>query len=238
MKCLIALLFVALVAIAPARAALVYDGYPTDPGGFSTPYTAVNPEVYAGVVGFNHGSTTVLAMSDDYNTRVNVGDSWLGTLYTYADVMAGAPVRFDPVKYSQTAWMFAGPWWSMFRYQMNNGGVSQRELDHYVNVNIAIWSIMNPGSVLFPNPSDSFYQNGEAQLFYDLAIDGTHDNYDWSNVMIVATPNGPGGDEYLIPLIGQNITIANAPLPTAFWLLGSGLLGLAGVARKRHGAPR
>jgi len=99
---------------------------------------------------------------------------------------------------------------------------------------------MNPGSVLFPNPSDSFYQDGEAQRIYNLAIDGTRDNYDWSKIMVAIEPTGSGGSPWLVPIIGQGVTFASGPtvpIPSAVWLLGSGLLGLVGVARKKHKAP-
>lgn len=58
--------------------------------------------------------------------------------------------------------------------------------------------------------------------------------------MAVAS-GGPGRDEYLIPLASQGLTLASGPvsigptvpLPPAFWLLGSGLLGLVAVARRK-----
>src|SRR3989344_7658543 len=105
MKHTIVLLFLAIMAFTtPARAAYVYDGYDTGPGGFSTPYPAVNPEVYAGFVQINYGGNPVLMMSDDYANRTNA-TSWSTTLYTYAEVMAGAPGKFTPAQYARAGFL-------------------------------------------------------------------------------------------------------------------------------------
>ncbi|GEM_PF-5572616 len=226
---LAALLFLVLgvcAAPAPARAALVYDGWATGPGGLSTPYPAVNPEVFAGFIEFNYNGVPLLAMSDDYNARSNVGESWPTTLYTYADVMAGAPVRFSPQRYSEAGWNFS-EWfsldplrWPNFADIVNLYGGSA----FAAQMNLETWQLMNHALSLLPYQPGCF---ANCQPVY---------SYDWSNDMIVAS-GGPGRDEYLIPLRGQNITIASAPVPSAAWLLGSGLLGLVGVARKKHKVP-
>jgi len=122
------------VCALPARAALVYDGYPTGPGGFSTPYPAGNnPQVYAGMLEMNYANSTILVLDSSFADRVNLGTYWQATVYTYDDIQAGHG-RFTPAQYSQAASItsFVGMWWNMFRYQMSNGGVSQRVLDHYV----------------------------------------------------------------------------------------------------------
>lgn len=230
------LVLVLSICVAPARAALVYDGYPTGPGGLSTPYPAVNPEVYAGLIELNYDGVTLLAMSDDYNARTPVGSSGQATFYTYADVMAGAPVRFTPAQYGRAAHLlyFNG----FYPENLSLSGLSLRQLaeangnDQLASLNMGVWDIMSSTSCPagWSNCSNA-------------------DNFDWSNdffVATLATPTGTYVDEFLIPIAGQNFTLASGtvtlgpvvPLPPAAWLLGSGLVGLAGVARKRHGAPR
>ena len=260
MNRLVALLVLVLgVCAGPARAALVYDGYATGPGGLSTPYPSINPEVYAGFIEMHIGGTTVLAMSDDYNARSNVGESWPMTLYTYADVMAGAPVRFSPDRYSSVAWdrdvfrnLFSGFSWTgatslvdALRIGANLYPDTTTGLAAGLAFeNQGVWAGMNP-SLSFPSwPYGTGCWDGINIIADYSNCPSSIRTYDWSNDMVVAS-GGPGRDEYLIPLAGQNFTLASGtvtlgpvvPLPPAAWLLGSGLLGLVGVARKKHKAP-
>lgn len=222
MNRLVALLVLVLgVCAVPAQAAMVYDGYATGPGGLSTPYPAVNPQVYAGLIEMNYNGVPILEMSDDRNTLSHVGEYWPATLYTYADVQAGAPVRFSPAQYARAASILGGTY-PMGGYDPS---FSLRQLAEsagnpwLASVNTKIWDITSSASC--------------PAYWSDCSTD---DNIDWSSFMVIAS-GGLGRDEFLIPLIGQNITIASIPIPSAAWLLGSGLVGLIGVTRKRHKAP-
>lgn len=228
MKKLVALLsvFVALVAIVtPARAALIYDGWATGPGGLSIPYPTDTPQVFAGFIELNYNGNPVLMMSADYNARDHIGDSWQMTLYTYADVQNGAPVRFNPVQYSRAAWaldlgggVFDSPF--IINYIAENYA---QALPLFAEVNAIVWKIMDTNSI----PS---LVNRDLAGVYESAIDGTHDTFNWSQNMLIAY-GGPNHDEYLIPIAGTSMVVA--PVPPAAWLLGSGLIGLVGVAKKK-----
>ncbi len=223
MKHFVALLFVALVAIVtPARAALVYDGYATGPGGLSTPYPAGdNPQVYAGLLEANLGTPT-LVMSADYNARVAVGDVQTLHIYTYADILAGAPVKFTAAQYARAAYILGGyfPMYafpnSMIQTFAANPGNAELAI-----LNTQIWDIMSSTTV----PS---FMGGQSV-----------DNWNWSASMLIAE----GIDTYLIPINTSQTTLVggtvnatmtpSVPVPPAVWLFGSGLLGLVGVARRK-----
>lgn len=230
MKNLFVILFVALVATTPARAALVYDGYATGPGGLSTPYPAVNPEVFAGLIELTGGNSgSILAMSNDPNPVSHVGESWAMTYYSYAEVQAGAPVRFTSAQYARAAYQFNG---AFNPVDLNDSSLSLRQAaELYGNnmlagINTQVWDIMSSTSC----PSNIF-GGGDCS-----GVDG----FNWSTLMAVAS-GGPGRDEYLVPLASQGLTLASGPvtiapsvpLPPAAWLLGSGLIGLVGVARRK-----
>lgn len=223
MKHFVALLFVALVAIAPAHAALVYDGYATGPGGLSTPYPlGDNPQVYAGLLEANLGTPT-LVMSADYNARVAVGDVQTLHIYTYADVKNGAPVKFSAAQYARAGAILHN-YFPMDQLQ-NSTIQTYAEIwgiETLAFVNTQIWDLTSSTS---------------CPIWWSSCFG--YDTYNWSASMLVAQ----GVDTYLIPintkqvtLVGNtvNATMTSTPLPPAFWLLGSGLIGLVGVARKRR----
>ncbi|OHA83276.1 MAG: hypothetical protein A2937_03950 [Candidatus Yonathbacteria bacterium RIFCSPLOWO2_01_FULL_47_33b] len=227
MKQLVAILFVfmALVAIvAPARAALVYDGYATGPGGLSTPYPAGdNPQVYAGLIEFSSG---ILAMSSDRNAPSHTGESWTMTNYSYAEVQAGAPVRFTSEQYARAGWVldsYLGPQNLSQLYPSLRVLAEANGNDTLASLNTQVWDIMSSTSC----PSN-------------WSCSSIVDTFNWSTLMAVAS-GGPGRDEYLVPLASQGLTLASGtvsiapsvPLPPSVWLLGSGLLGLVGVARRK-----
>ncbi len=59
----------------------------------------------------------------------------------------------------------------------------------------------------------------------------------YSAVVPAGDPSGFGGTAYDLVLTGTIIATPSAvPVPAAVWLFGSGLLGLAGVARRRKAA--
>lgn len=225
MKYFIALLFVVLGAISPAHAAYVYDGYPTGPGGFSTPYPAVNPEVYAGLVQINYNDNPILMMSDDYANRTNA-DTWMTTLYTRADIQNGAPVEFTKEQYARAGYVMVG-YFPMDQYpnSMMQLFAIESGNDDLATINKQIWEIF--ASTTCP-----------LTVFPSGCSEPT-DTYDWSKSMLVAG----GLDEYLIPIntaealgilaiTGQSV-IPAVPEPSDFWLLMSGLIIVGSIVRRR-----
>ncbi|HAT68070.1 MAG: hypothetical protein A2481_01245 [Candidatus Yonathbacteria bacterium RIFOXYC2_FULL_47_9] len=225
MKYLVALLVAFFAFALPAHAALVFNGAATGPGGLSIPYPTVNPEMYAGFVEFDYNGKSILMMSDDYTTGISVDGVWTTNLYTYADVAAGtALVKFSSVQYAQVGWI-----WGQF------GGFSQGFLDSFPDsgvragmlaaVNEAVWKIMNPGAISLGLAWDA-YPTLSSEL-YTLATDGTHDTFNWSNIMVINSLTGDTSDEWLV-------SVSSVPEPRSSLLLLSGLL-LVGYVAKRKG---
>lgn len=152
-----------------------------------------------------NSSYAILAMCDDRLTSVSLGDVWEATEFTYAEIQAGAPVKFASLgieKYSQSGYLF-----NLL------GGAS---FSDQADINLAVWEIMSPGSTALTSVATGFY---------DTATSGVYDNFDFSGIMKVLTPNPlDASQEYLISAV---------PIPASIWLFGSGLLGVVGVARRR-----
>ncbi len=223
-----ALLAVALMFASVANSALVYSSeyYPTTgPGGLSIPYSTGGAQVYAGLLELTNsdGSNPILVMSNDYNARVAVGEFRTYTFYTYAEVMAGAPVRFTPAQYSLMSGIInsyfpAGFFQDTGLSLLDVAGLTGNET--LALANTQLWGAVN--------------QPFNLTLTYPFF--GGSDTEDWSQTMVVLT--SVGGDEFLVPLRGQNIVFApvpppSVPIPASVWLLGSGLIGLVAVARRK-----
>lgn len=168
--------------------------------GTSVPYHGV----YAGYYDATMSGTNVTVMCDDFTTEIHNGESWSANVFTYADVTGGASAKFSGItKYSEAGWLY--------------GQTAAATLSDRAQIQGAIWNIMTPGSVAM----DSL-----AQWYYNQATNGTHNNFNWSNVMMVLTPSPfNAGQEFLTP--------TPVPLPKSAWLFGSGVVGFMGFARRK-----
>lgn len=152
-----------------------------------------------------NGSYVINAMCDDRLTSVGIGDTWQANEFTFADIQSGAPVKFASSgieKYSQAGYLFS---------LLDSVSLSDR-----ADINLAVWNIMSPGSTTMTSTATSYY---------NTATGGLYDDFDFSGIMKVLTPDPlDASQEYLISAV---------PIPAAMWLFGSGILGVVGVARRR-----
>lgn len=166
----------------------------------------VRDGAYAGFYELKVDGLDILAMCDDRLTEVSIGDTWMANSFTFADIQAGAPVKFASSgveKYSQVGYLF--------------NILKDSSASDQADFNLAIWEIMTPGSTTL---------NSTALAYYNDATSGAYDNFNFGGIMGVLTPDPVNASqEYLFK-------ISAVPIPAAVWLFGSGLLGLVGVARR------
>lgn len=75
------------------------------------------------------------------------------------------------------------------------------------------------------------FSNGVANFAWSGVYDSAY-SLDYAATVPLGDPSGFGGVKYKLHLEG---TVQAVPVPAAVWLLGSGLIALAGAARRRKG---
>ena len=186
---------------------------------YENPGTSINKSgTNSGLYEMTIDGNTTYAMSDDYNTTL--GGTWDATMLTYADVQAGAG-KFnlspgDSVKYSRAGYLFSTLDFS--------ATLSKTAEKWNALVNHVIWNVMGSG----PSLNNSSVNGESSKSLYSLVTNGSYDNYDWSNTMVVYTA-GALSQEFLAPLP----PIAT-PIPSTLFLFGSMVVGFLGFATRKR----
>jgi len=186
---------------------------------YENPGTSINKSgTNSGLYEMTIDGNTTYAMSDDYNTTL--GGTWDATMLTYADVQAGAgKFNLSPgaaVKYSRAGYLFSTLDFS--------ATLSKTAEKWNALVNHVIWNVMGSG----PSLNNSSVNGESSKSLYSLVTNGSYDNYDWSNTMVVYTA-GALSQEFLAPLP----PIAT-PIPSTLFLFGSMVVGFLGFATRKR----
>lgn len=199
---------------------------------------------YSGkLAGFACGSLSgvpILYMSTDPTIYAPVLSGTAVNVYTYADVQAEAPgLKWTAVQFSQVGYAVS-QWVNSALFDVGEALPPTHCITPAGDwlcasaalwANAIIWNITTPGSVDLTADPIGPDQGSSLQTSLADITSGSHDHFDWSGTMEVMQV--AGGDTFVIPLGGAKAPTSVVPLPPAVWLFGSGLIGLAGVARRR-----
>lgn len=162
---------------------------------------------FAGFYTLKIDGQTVFGMCDDRAT--NVGSTWNANIYGYSTINGGSgKFGSNTVAYSRAGWLFS--------QAPAASSTDQASIDE------AIWKVMNPGVTI----------TAAAQPYYTAATSGTHDSYNWSNDMLVVTPEPFSASQEFLITPGSVPPSSIVPLPSSVWLLFSGVIGLVAVSRR------
>ena len=221
-------ILVATVALflSNAQAALV-DTYNGSVQGFYLPYEGL----LAGFFNGDLSGTPILQMSVDPTIHTPPLESTPVTLFSYSDVMAPTSgfTLEEQVKLSQIGALIDALTQSVFISDFVSPptecfGGDTVCIGAGAWLNPIVWNIWVPGSVSMSGASNDTFTEYTS---------GAYNNRNWIyDILVMQIADG---DTFVIPLGGANPeTLAvHTPIPTSAWLLGSGLMGLVGVSRRR-----
>ncbi len=185
----------------------------------------------------NVSSGSYFGMDTDHNgkisgtekTAISQGTAGLvfGVTTTAGASHSGAPTAGDTNKID-APWAFFGNTGSDY----NNVAIAGSTTS---GVNMSGWTVTWNGIPAI-NMGGSAWGTGFTSGVGNLVWNGVnHGAYtlDYHATVPLGDPSGFGGVQYALHLTG---TVSTVPVPAAAWLMGSGLVGLVGVARRKKQA--
>lgn len=160
-------------------------------------------------------------------TNPNISDtmSLAGTVSTYPEDLS-ATLYQDPALYDRAGWLID--------FTVGNVGWGPGMPSYAAaQLNAAIWNIFNPGSVPLDTTNGDPY---DINWMYNATINGIEGGWNRSNYLWILTTQS--GNEVLgvYGFSQPPESVSQTPIPASVWLLGTGLVGLIGVARCRKSA--
>lgn len=197
--------------------------------------TGDNLSINAGTIdsytGFVNGGSW-FAMDNDGNSKVGVAEKTAVTMGSTGIVIGStqAPGQIDN-------WSFFGAPGQHYTTAAITGGTAGVSMSGWT----VFWNGLNipmttnawtPLNAVAAGMQAGPYTNSVGMLLWD-GVYGNAYTLDYTATVPTGDPSGMGGVKYGLHLTGTVSAPAAVPVPAAAWLLGSGLLGLVGVARRR-----
>ena len=217
----------------------------------------VNPGDVLTIVTGNANSSAIattgsyFGMDFNSNSKINIGEETnlsmgatglvIGATTAPGAYHTGAPLATD-TNAIDAPWYFNGSTGSSYLRVGASGSTT-------AGLNLSGWTVAwstisainmgggawQPGNCAALGCTGHTFTNGNAQFTWD-GVYGDSYTLNYAATVPLGDPSGFGGTQYFLHLTGvvNKASVAPVPLPAAVWLLGSGLIGLVGVSRRKR----